>query len=69
MTATAETIRQNLIKAIRARQLLLIRLSEMSGIDVKRLQGIIDGTKEIKCSEIPKLCGALSISANELFKA
>lgn len=67
MTATAETVRRNLIKAIRRRSRLLSELSEQTGIDKQRLQDIIDGTKEIKCSEIPKFCNALSISANALF--
>lgn len=66
---TTETVRQNLINAMQRRQLLLSRLSEQSGISKYRLQGIIDGTKDIKLSEIPKLCSALAISPNDLFEA
>lgn len=68
MTTAAETVRQNLLKAIRNRSRLLSELSEQTGINTSRLQGIIDGTTEIKCSEIPKFCSALAISANDLFR-
>ena len=66
--AAAETVRQNLLNTIHSRSRLLSELSEQTGIDAKRLQGIIDGTTEIKCSEIPKFCSALAIRANDLFK-